>query len=271
MAKVQFNDYSMNDQQNYSSSQNQVSFFSLKNDRDEVIVRFIEDDVNDFEILTTHPVEINGKYRSVNCVRDPHEPVDKCPLCNAGKEVRQRIFIKLIRYDVDATGSIVATPCVWERSMAYAFKLKEYISNYGNLSDVICKVIRHGGKGDLKTSYEIIPNLNKNTFRDDLYPVDKTPFNGYSALGTIVLDKSAEDIATFVATGNFPMNYQATEQNSIPYSNQPTTYQAPPVIEQPMNSYSQQFTTPSPAVESQRMPWETADNAAVQRPTRRYY
>lgn len=264
MARVSFDSYPSNSTQN--ATENPVQFFSLKNDGDSAIVRFIEDSTSEFEILTTHAITINGKYRAVNCIRDAHDPLNKCPLCESGSEVRKRIFIKLIRYDI-VNNEVVATPCIWERSMAYAFKLKEYIDNYGPLSDVICKITRRGQAGDIHTDYEISPNLNKNVYRDDLYVLDKTPFTNYSALGTVILDKPAADISTYLKTGNFPMSGDSSQDQ------QPAQYvRQDQNVNNGFNTVTDNFTTGGPNV----MPWEQPQMASavpsgnMNRPVRYY-
>ena len=78
MAQVKFED--INDVSSQVSP-NSIGYFGLKNDGDEAVVRFMHDDVSTFEILTVHDIVINGKHRKINCIRDPHDPLEKCPLC----------------------------------------------------------------------------------------------------------------------------------------------------------------------------------------------
>ena len=95
MAKVNFNNL---DEVEQSTSNNgpgsDVGFFTLKNDNDEAIVRFVCDSTDDFEILTVHDVQIGQRYKKVNCIRDPREPLDNCPLCKSGAKISNRFFIK---------------------------------------------------------------------------------------------------------------------------------------------------------------------------------
>ena len=216
MAKVDFNN--MQDDSAYSTSNNagnDINFFTVRNDNDEAIVRFMCDSVDDFEILTVHDIQIGGKYRKINCIRDFRDPVENCPLCASGTKINQRFFIKMIQYDktTDATGNVIITPkaAVWERSTAYAKTLKSYLDNYGPLSDIICKVIRHGKAGDMQTTYEIVPNLNKNIYRDDVYVKDVNIFGGFHAFGTIVMDRTYDEIMQFQMTGQFPVREKKQE------------------------------------------------------------
>ena len=225
MAKIDFNN--MQDDSAYSTSNNagsDVGFFTLRNDNDEAIVRFMVKDVSDFEILTVHDIKIGDKYRKINCIRDFRDPVEACPLCASGTKINQRFFIKMIQYDksADNAGNTVVTPkaMVWERSTAYAKTLKSYLDNYGPLDDIICKIIRHGKAGDMQTTYEIVPNLNKNIYRDEIYVKDENIFGDFNAFGTIVMDRTYDEIMQFQMTGQFPVREKKQEaQTEAPAQN----------------------------------------------------
>ena len=218
MAKIDFNN--MQDDSAYSTSSNNngsdVGFFTLKNDNDEAIVRFMCDSTDDFEILTVHDIKIGDRFRKVNCIRGFYDPVENCPLCASGTKINQRFFIKMIQYDkvpdpVNGMVKIVPKAMVWERSTAYAKTLKSYLDNYGPLSDVICKIIRHGKAGDMQTTYEIVPNLNKAIYKDEIYVKDPTIFGDFNAFGTIVMDRTYDEIMQFQMTGQFPVREKKQE------------------------------------------------------------
>ena len=83
MAKFNYQEFQQVEQ--LSNTMNQVSFFGLKNNRDEAIVRFAFDNLDQLEFVTVHNVSVNGKYRKANCIRESlSDPVDNCPLCKAG-------------------------------------------------------------------------------------------------------------------------------------------------------------------------------------------
>lgn len=250
MAQINFSDVSTSEN---LSSQNQVGFFNLQNDGDEAVVRFMVDSIEDLEILTVHNIYVDGKYRQISCVRDPREPMEKCPLCARDDKVRQVVFIKMIQYIATPNG-IEAKPVVWQRNAStYAFKIKGYLDNYGPLSNILCKVIRHGAKGDMKTTYDIIPNLNPTQFPQEQYPVDREAFNDYKACGRVVLDKTAEEIETFIQTGNFPSN-QTKETQTTP---------------QTQNYYPQNATVETNNFNNQ-VPPSNSNTGGMQRPTRYY-
>jgi len=265
MAKVNFNNLDEAEQNTSSSGGNgsDIGFFTLRNDNDEAIVRFMCDSVDDFEILTVHDIKVGDKFRKVNCVRDPREPLDNCPLCANGTKISNRFFIKMIQYDNvqdQSTGGFRVVPkaVVWERSTAYAKTLKSYIDNYGPLSDIICKIIRHGKAGDMQTTYEIVPNLSKMVFKDEIYVKDPSLFGTFEAFGTIVMDRSIDEINHFLATGEFPVRPKADNTQSAseatprtndqvtqqPMPNQMPQYQQPAQQPYPTPNYQQQYAQP---------------------------
>lgn len=255
MAQINLNDVFTG---NSSVNSNQVGFFSLQNDGDEAVVRFLVDSVEDLEILTVHDIRIDGRFRQVSCLRDPREPMENCPLCARGERVKQVVFIKMLQYEQTPNG-IEVKPVVWQRSAsAYAFRMKGYLDNYGPMSNILCKVIRHGARGDMQTTYDIIPNLNPQQFPQEQYPITTEAFNDYKALGRVVLEKDFNEVNEFVNTGHFPEN----NQGSVNISPQPQ-----------YNTYN----TANNSASLGQAPWETPvqndsviQSQAMERPTRYY-
>ena len=246
MAQINLNDvYTGENTQNTNS----VGFFNLQNDGDEAVVRFMVDSIEDLEILTVHDIRVDGKFRQISCVRDPREAIDRCPLCDRGEKVKQVVFIKMLQYNETPNG-VEVNPVVWQRSAStYAFRMKGYLDNYGPLSQILCKVIRHGARGDMQTTYDIIPNLNPTQFPQEKYPINAEAFKDYKALGRVVLDRSYDEINEFINTGKFPDN----SPNNVDITPQPqyNTTTAPPNFEMPGSAFDE----PMPA---------------MQRPTRYY-
>lgn len=224
MARISFETFQ--ETANTNQGNYDVKLFSLKDDGDEAIVRIMCDSSADFDIITTHTVKIGDNYRKVSCIRDPREPLDNCPLCKSGSNIQQRFFIHMIQYEKDQAGNITATPVVWERAAKeYATKLTTLMQEYGPLSDNVFKIRRNGKKGDMGTTYEILYG-NPNIYRPDIYPKDTTPFEGYTALGKIVFDKTFEEINEYLATGNFPQRPRQEASSQGVVTQQPYT---PPV------------------------------------------
>ena len=233
MAQITFNTINSNSTNTFN---NNVGFFSLKNDGDVATVRFMHDTTDSFELLTTHDETVNGKYRKINCIRNPQEPFENCPLCAKGEKVSQRIFIHLVQYVQDETGRIVGLPKIWERPASYAYKLKNLIDEYGNLSNYVFKIKRNGAKGSRETSYDIM-FCNPAMYDESNYPKIPDAFDNYKVLGGIVMDKNFQELLEFVNTGNFPEvkkdnntetvrevvnHFENKYFNTIPVENTPT-------------------------------------------------
>ena len=190
------------------NSYNKVTFFSLKNNGEEAYVRFILDEPEkDMEILSTHEITVNSKKRKINCIKTNNDP-STCPFCANNEPTKTRIYLKLIEYGRDENGEVKASPKVWERPFRFLMDsgLKGYMDDYGNeLSSLIFKVSRSGEAGSSATTYPIRPVSPKlQQAMDPKCPLDKSLFDGYKALGTIVFDKTADEIKIYQTTGNFP-------------------------------------------------------------------
>lgn len=204
-----------------------VSFFNIK-DGEEAIVRFVLNSVDDFDIYTVHPITIGqSSYpnRRVSCLRaNPKtDPMNICPLCAKGEKVQQRIYIKMIQY-VNENGQIVPKAVVWDRpAYSYAPQLKSYLDNYGPLTNIVCKIVRHGNGFD--TKYDIIPNLNPQMYNEQIYIKDFSDFENFNVLGGMIMNKTFEEINQFILTGEFPASSNST--NIAP----PTTYSTAPAAQ----------------------------------------
>lgn len=181
--------FSFENADNYGGQGNGSSFFSLKNDKDTARVRFLYSTIDDVQGYAVHRVKVGDKDRYVNCLREYNEPIDNCPFCKAQLRVQPRLFIKLYNED--------ASECqIWDRSKSYFQRLASLASRYNPLCNEIVEVERSGAAGDMHTTYEF-------------YPIDNSDFDLNSVecsepLGTIILDKSYEDMQDYLEIGSFP-------------------------------------------------------------------
>ena len=200
--------FGFNDADNYGQS-NSGSFFTLRDDKDTARVRFMYRTIDDVQGNVVHQVEIGDKHRYVNCLRAYNEPLDKCPLCAAQYKQLPKLFLKV--YNEDA-GEVQ----IWERGKTYFQKMASLASRYNPLCDEVIEIERNGKKGDMKTSYEFYPIENS---QFDLDSVDMP-----EALGTIILDKTADEMNDYLSIGDFVDN--AAPQRSI--QTQEVTRRTPP-------------------------------------------
>lgn len=166
-----------------------AGYFTLKNDGDVARVRFMYSGIDDVDGYAVHEVEIDGKKRYVNCIRNYNDPVDKCPFCKAKMYQRAKLFIPL--YDVD-DGRVK----LWERGKKYFSKITSLCARYPDLVSHVFEIERNGKAGSTQTTYEIYEVDHDDTKLSDLpEPLD--------ILGNVVLDKTAEEMEQFLSTGSF--------------------------------------------------------------------
>ena len=188
--------FSYQDAENYGSNGGGTSFFALKNDGDVARVRFMYNDMNDVEGLAVHEIEVGDKRRYISCLREYNEPKSKCPLCERESMQKAKLYIPV--YDIDEE-----EVKIWERGKNFFGKISSICARYANgdtpLVSHIFEVERHGKKGDTQTSYEIFEVGCDETKLSDLPEIP-------DVLGTLVLDKTADEINEFIRTGTFSDN-----------------------------------------------------------------
>lgn len=219
MAQIDFSKLNANTNNSFGrGDEPQFKYFSLRNDGDEAIVRIMYDSTADFDLLTIHPTEIDGRKKSINCLRDAHDPMEKCPFCANNRALKKRIFVRLLEYTREPDGSIKVEPKIWERPATLANTLANLISEYGPLSDSIFKIKRSGVAGSTETTYNFMygpPQI----YKPEIYPKKTELFEGFKVLGRFALDKSAEDMNYFIQNGVFPQ--KAPQQPQAPTNPQP--------------------------------------------------
>ena len=185
-------------------------YFHLDDDLDSAIVRFAYSSPKEFDIVSYHRVKSGDRNIKVSCLRSPVDEIDLCPLCAAEEKLSTKFFVKVIEYNKDEDGKIVAEGKIWETRPAFRKKLKTLADEYGTLSDIIFKIVRHGAKGSTSTDYDIIPASPK-IYKDELYPYDENIFKDYQVVGRggAVRVKTYEDMVAFLETGDFPAPKQA--------------------------------------------------------------
>lgn len=167
-----------------------AGYFSLKNDGDVARVRFMYNGVEDVTGYAVHQVEIDGKKRWVNCLREYNQPVDTCPFCREKKFTSAKLFIPLYNVDEDKVQ-------VWERGKKFIGKISSICARYPNVVSHIFEIERNGKPHETTTTYEIYEVDKDDTTLEDLPEVT-------DPLGSIVLDKSADDMEFYLDNGYFP-------------------------------------------------------------------
>lgn len=215
----------LNDVDNYKSNSG-AAFFGLENDKDVATVRLCHDDAGSIEIIACHQIEVDGKRRKVSCLRSYNDPVQLCPLCAAGNPLQIRYFVHLLQYNKSFDGKITAEKKVWERGRTFQKEILGLAGRYNPLWKTAFEIERQGKKGDQTTKYGIYP-MN---YSIEEYPINDEDLENDSVLGTIVLEKSAEELDYFVNNGEFAEGSQSgrnTANNDTPFKEESVPAAAP--------------------------------------------
>lgn len=167
-----------------------TGFFSLKNDKDVAQVRFMYNSIDDVEGYAVHQVEIDGKKRYVNCLREYNEPKDVCPFCKANMYTQAKLFIPIYNIDEDKVQ-------LWERGKKFFSKISSICARYPNVVSHKFEIERNGKPRETTTTYEIYEVDKDDTTLEDLPDVT-------SPLGSVILDKSADDMEFYLDNEYFP-------------------------------------------------------------------
>ncbi len=117
-------------------------FFSLKNDKDTGVVRFLYESDQDMDYAFVHRVKIDGKDRIVECLgRDAG-----CPLCQSGNRSQLKLYLQL-----EHDGQVK----VWERGKTFIPTMLSISERYAPLFNKRFEIERNGKAGDMKTTYQM--------------------------------------------------------------------------------------------------------------------
>ncbi len=288
MAQISFDQIDAYERNRGGSTGRTFSFFALKNHGDKALVRILYDDVSEFMFYSYHQVDAQNRTFRINCLRTDADNISSCPLCASGSKTKTSFFIPMVQYSME-NGELHQQLVVWERSSQYRNTLASFLNDYGPLSDVLVTITRNGVAGSKDTRYSILP-ANPKMYANDAYPIDSTILENrrnLNIIGTLIMDKTANDINTFMQTGNFTMSTtQMTTQTdnqtlptfnvsqatvipttSIPMEQPPAIPPAPSEVHQYQTPNNNGFTTGTPVVPTSVT---TSNVSTINRP-RRYY
>lgn len=189
---------------NYGNNNSGSSYFSLANDGDIAVVRFMYNNMDDVAGYAVHEIQVGDKKRYANCLRSYNEPRSNCPLCAKNNFQKPKLYVPLyvisIKKAGDRTVEEVKEVRLWERGKTFFQKLSAICARYSNSQTPLVshtfEIERHGKKGDTNTQYDIFETGSDDTKLEDLPEVPEV-------LGTIILDKSFEELEYFVENGQF--------------------------------------------------------------------
>lgn len=201
------------DLEDYNASMSgNASFFSLADDGDSAMVRVMYKNASDIEAKTVHEIKVveNGKEytKTVNCLRDYGEPMDKCPLCEAHYKTKVKIVVPLYNIETNEVQ-------FWSRGLgmnnSFYTQLVTLCNEHNPIVSYPVEIVRNGKKGDMKTTYDMIAEEYDGTELEDLPEIP-------SPIGTVILDKSYDELVTYLNTGSFATG-DSNPMNSAPNTN----------------------------------------------------
>lgn len=185
-----------NQMENYSTGSDN-EWFKLENDGDVARVQFLYNNYNDLDVFACHTIQTGETYKNgnpvekyVDCKRNYDDPVDMCPFCQAGMKVKPVMYVSMYDHNDKKVK-------IWERGRKFRDKLDAMFNRYSDLTQMVFEIERHGAKGDQQTTYEVFP-------MPEVEPLDVSEINKPDFIGGIILDKTVDEMQTYLDTGSFP-------------------------------------------------------------------
>lgn len=192
----------------YSQYDNDFEWLKLQNDGDCVRVQFLYKNINDLDVYACHKVKVQGKNgefeKYVSCNRSYDDPIDMCPLCAAGLKVDPVLYVSM--YDLNDN-----KVKLWQRGKTFIKKMQGLFNRYPHLSKYVFDIERNGAKGDQKTTYELYPCPEEEAVDLEELGIEKPKI-----LGSVIWDKTPDDMQVYLDTGSFPKPDEEQEEESTP-------------------------------------------------------
>lgn len=223
---AQYQDVVAQAQANANGDGTKVGYFKLKNDGDIAIARINLASTDDFSFAAVHTIGMGGKWMKVSCLNPLGVSAAGCPLCSANianpkgsiSKAAKKMFIPMLvsyRDPNAATGYTAPIPVVWDRPAAFSRELASKLMAAGDLRNTLVLITRNGKAGDMQTTYsmDILPAEHP-VFKPEMIPADFSAFNNFNIARHSYWEKTAEEINTYLTTGQFPERAQTNAQQS---------------------------------------------------------
>ena len=204
-----------------------VGYFKLKNDGDIAIARINIASTDELMFASVHTIGVGGKWIKVSCLNPLGMNNGACGLCaahaanpnGAVSKPAKKLFVPMMvsyRDPSAQNGYTAPVPVIWDRPAAFSRELANKLMIAGDLRNTLVLITRNGKAGDMQTTYsmDILP-ADHPVFKPEMVPADFSAFNNFNIARHSYWEKSAEEIQTYLTTGQFPERVQAnTQQNS---------------------------------------------------------
>ena len=213
-------------QANSNGDGTKVGYFRLKNDGDIAIARINIATTEEMNFASVHTINVGGRWLKVSC----HNPLGmnggSCSLCSANtanpngaisKSSKKLYIPMMVSYrDPNAAGGYTApAPVVWERPASFSRELANKLMIAGDLRNTLVLITRNGKAGDMQTTYsmDILPETHP-VFKPEMIPMDFSAFTNFNIARHSYWEKTADEINTYLTTGQFPERAQANAQQA---------------------------------------------------------
>lgn len=237
-----------------------VGFFKLKDDGDIAIARVNISCNEDMDFASVHTIGANGRWMKVSCLNPLGSYGGDCALCAAHaanpkgsiSKSAKKLFVQMMvsyRDPASATGYTPPAPVIWDRPAAFSRELANKLMIAGDLRNTLVLITRNGKAGDMQTTYsmDILP-ADHPVFKPEMIPADFSAFNNFNIARHSYWEKSADEINTYLTTGQFPEKAGNAAAPAAPMA-APAPAVAPPAA----NTYAG-ATYAAPAQMSTQMP-----------------
>lgn len=292
---AQYQQIAAQEQAQSSGDGTKIGYFKLANDGDIAVARINLSSTDEFMFAAVHTINAGGKWLKVSCHNPLGMNTNGCALCTAHQanpkgsisKAAKKMFIPMIvsyRDPNSATGYTPPMPVIWDRPAGFSRELANKLMIAGDLRNTLVLITRNGKAGDMQTTYsvDVLPATHP-VFKPEMIPTDFKAFTNFNIAKHSYWEKTAEEINTFLTTGQFPERAQNTQQaaNNVAavagaYTAPATpTYQAPaqsaPAQTVPayMTQSAQQSTMP-PATPSYTAPASAPSTTTTPTPTRNF-
>ncbi len=199
-----------------------VGYFKLKNDGDIAIARINVSNIEELMFASVHTIGTGGRWIKVSCLNPLGMNGAGCGLCaahasnpnGAVSKPAKKVFIPMMvsyRDPASQTGYTAPAPVIWDRPASFSRELANKLMATGDLRNTLVLITRNGKAGDMQTTYsmDILP-ADHPVFKPEMVPADFSAFNNFNIARHSYWEKTADEINTYLATGQFPERGQNT-------------------------------------------------------------
>ena len=276
---AQYQQIAAQEQSQSSGDGTKIGYFKLKDDGDIAVARINLASTDEFMFAAVHTLSVGGKWMKVSCLNPLGMNTAGCPLCFAnqanpkgsvGKSAKKMFIPMLVSYrdPNSATGYTPVTPVIWDRPAQFSRELANKLMIAGNLKDTLVLITRNGKANDMQTTYsvDVLP-ANHPVFKPDMIPADFSAFNNFNIAKHSYWEKTADEINTFLATGQFPDVAKNNNQQAVnTMANTANTYTAPaaPTYQAPAQAAPAYTAPATPQYTAPAVPqYQAPANAAI--------